>query len=469
VNISKIVMSIAILILVGCGSASSGESENSSIDEVPMLDKNTSFRHSAKTVTIYVHGYKKGGFEWSQNYGENYDSEFSNRVAEFTSYPKLDEYNKDDFTDVITAVEYYGDNAPDYYSQKDIEEIEDVTAQYGGGIPRYALIVAKFAKHMLQETEAERVNIVSVSMGSFITRWMIEKNLENLASDKKIEKWMSAEGVIRGNYGYTKIGSLAIDIQAFIEDSAETRQMKYSWIEENLTPDRAVMKSPYYSDILVGQISLTDSEKEQAGLKYILIEEGFQPNDGYQLVKDTYFGEIENSIQAPSHTFIHTDHISIEKSDATFLTIANFLEAKKRVRITLVDATVSDLHESITTLNKDTETVFESDISANDKKICERVYNGGTLIVHDYTKENQTKEINQIIFDDFVSPTESTLVVRIKGYEIDRSTKYSVSEWKTDKKESMGESINNIELKEGIYPISAKDWSGNLKVEILEM
>jgi hypothetical protein len=200
---------------------------------------------------------------------------------------------------------------------------------------------------------------------------------------------MTAEGVIRGNYGYTKIDSLAVDIHSFIDDSAETRQMKYSWIEENLTPNRGVMENPYYSDILVGQISLTDSEKEQAGLKYILIEEGFQPNDGYQLLKDTYFGEADNYLQAPSHILIHTDHTGIEQSDATFITIANFLKAKKRVRITLLDATVSDIHESLTALDKDTETVFQSIVSSNDKEICQRVYNGGALNVYSYKKDGK--------------------------------------------------------------------------------
>lgn len=468
-NIVEIIIGVMVLFLIGCGNASSGESENSSINEVPELNRDTRFRHSEKTVTIYIHGYKKDGFEWSQNYGENHDSEFSDKVAEFTTYPKLDEYNKDSFSNIITAVEYYGDKAPSYYTQTDIEEIKSVTTQYDGGVPRYALIVAKFAKHMLEETGAERINIVSVSMGSLITRWMIEKNLENLASNKKIEKWMTAEGVIRGNYGYTKIGSVPVDIHSFIDDSAETRHMKYSWIEENLTPNRDIMGSPYYSDILVGQISLTDSEKEQAGLKYILIEEGFQPNDGYQLVKDTYFGEVENSIQAPSHTFIHEDHNGIEESDATFITITNFLKAKKRVRITLMDVTVSDIHETITSLNKDTETLFTSKISSHSQEICQRVYDGGTLNIYGYKYDNETKEINQIIFDDFVDPTESTLLVTLKGYEIDRSTKYGVSEWKTDKKESMGESISNIALRDGTYTVSADDWSGHIKVEILEM
>ncbi len=33
----------------------------------------------------------------------------------------------------------------------------------------------------------------------------------------------------------------------------------------------------------------------------------------------------------------------------------------------------------------------------------------------------------------------------------------------------MGESVNSINLENGIYPVSAEDWSGHIKVEVLEM
>ena len=435
-----------------------------------MLDKNSTFKHSPKTVTLYVHGFEKDGFTLSQTYGEDYRNDFTDKLATFSQDPLLSDYNKTSFTNVISSVEYYGDKAPSYYTKKDLSEIETVINTYEGGIPKYALIVAKYAKHLLKETGAERVNFVSVSMGSLIVRWMIEKNIENLASDKKIEKWMTAEGVIRGNYGYTKIGSIPIvPVHTFVDNSPETRQMKYSWIEKNLGAKRDTMSSPYYANILVGQISMTESEKEQAGLKYILIEEGFQPNDGYQLVKDTYFGEVENAIQAPSHTLVHIDHVSINESDVTFRTISNFLKAKKRVRITLIDAKASNLHENISPVNQETETVFESSVASTQGVLCERVYNSGTLNIYAYTQEEQNLTLNQIVFDDFVEPSASVLLIKIRGYEIDRSRIYSIFETTIDEKVSMGESVNSINLKNGIYPISAIDWSGHIKIEVVEM
>ena len=464
----------SILILTACGQNGSGDAENEIINEVKELNLDSSFKRSNKTVTIYVHGYKKGGYKFKNHYGENNMSSFAYQLSEFSKIPTMDTYNRDSFTDIITSVEYYGEKEPSYYTPQDVTDINEVTDQYSGGVPRYALIVAKFAKHMMKETGAKKVNIVSVSMGSLITRWMIEKNLENLASEKKIEKWMTAEGVVRGNYGVTKIDNIGIKwikdyIESFFEDSAETEHMKYSWIEDNLTPDREVMSSPYYGDILVGQISLTDSEKQQAGLKYILIEEGFQPNDGYQLLKDTYFKTIEYSIQTPSHTLIHTDHIGIEESNATYATITAFLEAKKRVRITLTDVTVSDVHESISPVNKHSEIVFSSSVysSKAGETINQRVYDGGTLNVYSF-KENETKSINQVIFDDFVYSDEDELRIKLKGYEIDRSTKYDVVELQTDKKDSLGEVIKGVELRDGAsFSFSAGDWVGVLEVRVL--
>jgi len=469
-NFKNILMATVLFFILSCGATSSGKSENSSLSEVPELNLNSTFKHSAKTVTIYVHGFEKGGFELSQGYGDDYANNFTDKLAQFTPYPKLADYDKNNFTNVLTSIEYYGDEAPSYYDESDINDMTAITEQYEGGIPRYALIVAKYAKHILKETGAKRVNLVSVSMGSLIVRWLIEKNVENLASEKKIEKWMTAEGLIRGNYGYTKIASVPIiPVHSFVDSSAETTHMTYSWIEENLIADRDTMKSPYYADILVGQISMTDSEKEQAGLKYILIEEGFQANDGYQLVKDTYFGEIETSIQSPSHTLVHIDHVSIDESDVTFRSIANFLEAKKRVRITLLDVNASDIHESITTLNTSTETVFQSTISSSQGLLCERVYAGATLNVYSYTKNNENLTINQILFDDFVQDTETTLLVKIKGYELDRSSKYSIAEVSIGTRESMGESTDSILIENGIYEVSAEDWIGRIKVEVLEM
>ncbi len=474
----KYLLILIALIFIACGS---GNGDNTIQEPKEELKHDTLFKHSLKTVTIYVHGFKSDGYYRDETYGDIYSSDFTKKLVEYTKYPTFDTYNEGNYSNIITGVEYYGNKAPNYYTQKDIEDINNSE----NGIPRYALIVAKYAKIMLKDTGADKINIISASMGSLITRYMIEKNIENLASDKKIEKWITTEGVIRGNYVASELKNIensAIKnvVDDFFAKSPEARQMKYEWIEANLTRDIDTMKSPYYKDILVGQISLTNADKDDGlGLKYILpTHGGFQPNDGYQLVKDTYFGKIENYIQVPSHTLIYEDHIDINSNNSVYATITADLEAKKRVRVTLIDAIVNNLHERITpTINESAEIVFANNIYSPkvkerwgiDNAISQRVYDGGTLPIHHYKEKGEKKEFEQILFDDFVLDTENKLQVEIEAYEIDRSTKYNINEISTGSKEKLSKSQISIDLVDGIYKIISDEWSGHIKVEVLEM
>jgi len=474
----QLILMIILIIFTACGG---GNGANTIYENKNALDKNSSFKHASKTVTIYVHGFKPDGYYRDTIYGDIYDSNFTTQLRKFTNLPSLLTYDRDNFSNIITGVEYYGNQSPTYYTQTDIDDINSST----NGIPKYALVVAKFTKHILEQTGATKANIVSVSMGSLITRYMIEKNLENLASDKKIEKWLTAEGVLRGNYALSKIDDIKINYiknlaDSFFQDSPESQQMKYKWIDTNLTKQRSAMSSPYYKDILVGQISLTDSEKKgNEGLQYILSTHGgFQPNDGYQLVKDTYFEKTDNAIQVPSHTLIHTDHTSINDSNSVYASISAFLEAKKRVRITLIDVTVDKLYEDIVKgINEQSEIVFANQIyspKAMDKfnikaPIAQRVYDSGTLPIYHFKKRHKQKETNQILFDDFVLNSETKLQIELEGYEIDRSTKYDIDELSVTSKESLGITKVYIDLVNGIYPIVSDDWSGHIQVEVVEM
>jgi len=453
--------------------------ESNISEEIKDDNKTTIVKEDLKSVTIYVHGYRKTGYKKEQTYGNLYHNTFKRELMKFTGDDEFSNYNKENYTNIISAVDFYGDEAPNYYTQEDIEDIEKITKEYGGGIPRYALIVAKFAKFVLERTGAKKVNIVSVSMGSLVTRWMIEKNVENLALDEKIGKWITVQGVIRGNYALSNVTESSL-LNLFFENSSDTDHMKYKWIEENLAPQRNILKSPYYKEILVGQISLTDGSKNNSLLKYILpFYGGFQPNDGVQLLKDTYFESVdENNSQILSHTLIHHDHIDVKKAYGVFSTIATFLDAKKRVRVTLVDAQVNDIHEEISSSNKGSEIIFESHIYAPkamekweiEDSIDERVYESGALKIYNYSENGQAYTLNQILFDNFVLKEEKSLKIKLKGYELDSSDIYDIKEINRKFKiESLGESEQTVDLKNGIYEVDAADWSGHIKVEVIDL
>ncbi|MCH9813006.1 MAG: hypothetical protein K0U47_03580 [Epsilonproteobacteria bacterium] len=480
------------ILLVGCGSTSetnldtSGEVTNENNLTVDQNETNQSIapQKVSKTVTIYVHGYDPSGYKEEATYGNIKHERIINKLSTFTKFPTMLNYDKETFTNLLTMTSYYGDTPPSYYTEDDINDIALLTQRYNGGVPRYATIIAKFAKHILKESGADQINIVSGSFGSLITRWMIEKDIENLASQKKIAKWLTIEGVIRGNYALSN--DLFINIaDNFFEASPDTLHMDYDWIEANLTPNRATATSPYYKNILIGQISSTDSQKDQIGLNYLLKlnKSDYIPNDGYQLLRDTYFAEIDTEAQffgqTPTHTIFHQHHTGIDDDNGALATITTFLESNRRVRITLVNATVDDIHEDSNFLANDhAEIVFESRVYSEAVRdrwnisdaISERVYNSGALFVYDYDNDGDKIFMNQVLFDDFVQSNETSLKLNMNGFEIDRSNTYNIVELYLDStRDNIGNLEVDIPIENGVIEvISDDDWHGYLQVEVIK-
>ena len=424
---------------------------------------------TTKTVTIYVHGYSKSGYNRQGIYGDINEDSVIDNLVEFTNLPTMQTYDENS-TNILAVTPYYGDEAPNYYTEQDIADIEAVTKAYGGGIPRYATIIAKFAKHVMEETNATNVNIVSASMGSLVTRWLIEKDIEQLASEKKIAKWLSIEGVIRGNYAASN--SILMDLIDPIEKQhIDTEHMNYSWIQDNLEGTSAT--HPNYKDIQMSFISSTH-DKDGALDTFLSINGQLQANDGVQLLKDTKFAQTPN--HTPTYTHYYQDHLGIKEDKGAWAQVATILSSKKRVKITLVSAQISDLHESIYFLNKRAEMVFESTVTSPkvyekygiDEAISERIVAGGALNLIKYKNENESKAVGQVIFNDFVLDDENELSVKITGYELDKILIYGVREISTQSsKASLGTIELNIPLKNATIEVFGQDWSGVVKVEIL--
>ncbi len=426
---------------------------------------------SPKTVTVYVHGYDDKGVTYQSVYGyDAYDPMLDNFVK-LTGFDTLKTYNPKNFSNIIAITPYYGTQAPDYYTPEDIQDIKDITSQYGGGIPRYALIVAKYAKHVMALTGADHVNFIGASLGALVSRWIIEKDVEHLASEKKILRWMSIEGVIRGNKMASK-SNLVSFINTIQEQPIDVKQMDYAWIEKNLHSPRYSADSPYYGNILISQLTSTKAADPFGWLMPAT------PNDGYQAVEDTYFKSFSPSAlfhnQQPSHTYFHQTHLGIKKDLGAWANIATFFLPHKRIKITLIDATVDDIHEHTNYFNKRAEIVFSSEIFSPlvkekwgiEDAISEQTYESGRLPIRRYKRNHEKQLMNQIIYDDYILENEQTLTINLAGYEIDNSVKYHVHDG-IGKKSYLGNTQIDIPIKDGTYAIQAKDWSGHIKVEML--
>ncbi len=423
-----------------------------------------------ETVTIYVHGFDSEGYRRVGIFGAKEERDFLQKSVYF-----LPDH------EVVSTI-YYGDTPPAYYTQADIDEIDAVTQKYGGGIPRYALIVAKFAKHMMAQTGAKQVNFISGSMGSLVVRWLIEKNVEGLAAEKKIGRWYSVEGVVNGNYAastsllfklYDSLESVSIDID----------HMKYKWVTREFGSPRTVGKSPYYKDILIGFETSTDGHPKEGLLTKLLILHGqFWPNDGYQISRDTYFRSIPQAYryhgELPTHIYLHQTHMGVKDSPALWADIVNFLTSHKRVRITLEQVKVDDIKERNRWYLKKlpAEIVFESRVYAPalnlffgvTDPVSERTYHDGVPPIVKYRKKHQTKTVNQVLFDSFVMPYEQSLRIELDAKEIDGDLRYKVYESIHDRRFArIGSSSFTVPLVSGLYPFKGYKFSGNVRVEVI--
>ncbi len=444
------------------------DSQSEQIVTTPVTDQ-----YKERSITVYVHGYDKDGTSYDSVYGYDAYDPMLDKLVEFTGFDTLTTYDAENFTNIVTITPYYGTVAPDYYTPKDKEDIEKITKIYGGGIPRYATIVAKYAKHVMKITGAEHVNFIGASLGALVVRWIIEKDVENLASQKKILRWQSIEGVIRGN----KVASnenLVKFVNLIERQPIDVKHMNYSWIEKNLHSPAGEAASLYYKDILVSQISSTRATEP---FKWLMPK---TPNDGYQALKDTYFSNVVDSAKFEDHDFSHTifhqSHLGIKKDLGAWASVATFLLPHKRVKITLTGATVENIHEHIYFLNKSAEIVFASEVFSPksyekwriDDAIDERLYDSGALDIHKYKRDHQHKDFEQVLFDGFVLIDEQNLKLRLSGFEIDQNDMYGVHD-ELNKREKLGSVDVDVKLQNSTVKFTADEWSGSLRIEVFEV
>jgi hypothetical protein len=211
----------------------------------------------ARTATIFVQGFEPDGTERHGVFGDDIERPLVTQAATLFGMPTTSTPGGALQRNVLAVTNYYGDTPPSYYSASDRNAIAAVTTQWGGGVPRYAFIIARYAQYVMERSGAEQVNFVSASFGSLITRWLIEKDVGGLASSGKIARWMSAEGVLCGNWAASH--SDLVDLWGRLGASTlDIHHMDYSWVETNLHSPRRQADSPWYGQILIGEIGSTN-------------------------------------------------------------------------------------------------------------------------------------------------------------------------------------------------------------------
>ncbi len=154
------------------------------------------------TITVWVHGFSNKSSSEMKKIVYGRDRGCGGLLTEMRAYgfdrPCSTDPGGATAPNQMSRVEYYGGTPADWLTADQIAEIEQFPYSGPTALHRYGLIVAKFIRHKLATTGATHVNLACHSMGCFVLRYVIENDLEGLASERRFVRWFTSAGVIAG-------------------------------------------------------------------------------------------------------------------------------------------------------------------------------------------------------------------------------------------------------------------------------
>ena len=423
-----------------------------------------------QTATIFVGGFASDGVNQHRVFGVDGSEALLDSIAALVGVPVA--HGEASLPPNVAAdMKYYGDTAPPYYTDADAAELARVTTQWGGGVPRYALIVAKYARELMRRSGARQVNIVSGSFGSLIVRWMIENDLATLASSGAIARWLSVEGVLAGNWAASR-NHLAELINLVDPLPIDVSHMNYDWVSANIHSPRDEFDSPFYANILMGSLASTDDDYENGLLSDLMVSENaWQPNDGLQAVADALFLHVTGRSQylglPPMLGLLRNTHLDITHNRGGWADVATFLTQRRRVAIVMTDATLKNLSEPFFMLPA--EVVLESRVSSPavathwgiHDPLTVREKEGAVAPLRKFNKAGEHQRFTELLYDGLVLPEETHLQLDLHAEEVDYDWRYNVYETVTrpyyDELGSGSVMISTVTP--GTYTFDAPGWS----------
>jgi hypothetical protein len=435
----------------------------------------------ARTVTVFVHGFERAGAARQGAFGLDEREPLVDSVAALAGLPVADG-GAPLPPSAIGMTGYYGDTPPAYYTPTDVAELGQVTAQWGGGVPRYALIVAKYARWLLQRSGAQQVNFVSASFGSLIVRWLIEKDAGGLASAGRIARWLSIEGILGGNWAASR-DELKGYLEAVSPLPVDVDHMHHDWVATHLHAPRTEADHPHYAGILIGQMVSTDDGYNGGALSALMAAEGeWQPNDGVQAVADARFQNTTARSRLlglpPMLGWYRSDHFSIQRHRGAWAQAAAFLAQRRRVTVVMTGATVADLHEPDAWYWdwRPAEVVLECRVFSPAVEarwgirdaVSTRRREGAVAPLRRFARDGETQGFTHVLFDDLVLAEETELHVELGAGEADYDARYGVYETlQTPYYDELGSGLIAVStLVPGAYAFQTGSWSGTLEVTL---
>lgn len=471
------------LLLTGLGGAC-----RAAVPAGPVADATPLLRPElVAAATVIVPGFDIDGSDREGVYGrDDLDDDIVERFAALSGVPSA----SDDLfaPNQIALVQYYGRVPPDYYSAQDIADVSAVTDQYGGGIPRYATIVAKFIRHMQARSGATEVHLVGVSMGGLVTRWLVEYDLDGLVRDGTLRRWITVEGVVRGNYLSSK-GLLDDLVDLLNLNRIDLEHMHYDWLGRHLPAgsSREDLNNPLFRHLVIGHITSTDDSPFNRGLTQATQaeygEDGGLPNDGIQLARDSAFRTADPAARylglAPMQAWSDNTHWSIEDDPGAYVLLTGLVHGARRVALAMTEVEIFDAKDdTIFDDDSEGEVVLEAGVYSPlalarqgiTRALSSLTHKGG--VAHfERLKEDRPRALDYVFFDATVLPEETALRVSVRAVEIDFSTFYGdPGPFTGDDTQGYDRGEVTVSLAApASYEVTTGDWRCVLEVRLLDL
>ena len=293
------------------------------------------------TITVWLHGFTNIGSKLATTvYGDqNGCGDVNTAFQTFgIDRPCGDTPQTETLPNNVVSMEYYGEVPASWMSMQDIADIEQYPAQGGTtGLERYAVIAGKFIRHRMAISGATHVNLACHSMGCLISRYLIENDVEQLASQNVIVRWVTGSGVVAGArlarlYNNPQVQQVAAGIGLQLSDFVI---MNPDYVQTYAAAwDHKLYEgnNPLLAGMLIHHVGATNPHIDQAaGIQLLdLYNPTDDPNDGIMFTEDEYFHSQSSaaSVQTPSgevvsatHSYIYEEHQAVP-GNIGFQTIA---------------------------------------------------------------------------------------------------------------------------------------------------
>lgn len=426
------------------------------------------------TATIVVHGFSSDGASRTGPFGVDiFDSTISGLAGTIglplgTVAPAA--------PNQVAACDYYGAVPPAYYTAQDLADLQAADTQYGGGVPRYALIMAKFTRQVMERSGATQVNILGVSFGGLVSRYMVEKDVGGLVSSGKVARWIVIEGVVAGHWLASQGDPDLFDLYEDVIDvsSIDIQHMNYSWVSANLHNPPTDVDNPLLSQVQTHFWLACDDEYNNRALTIA----SQKPNDGVVLLRDAFFHNVSTQSRhlglRPTLGSIHATHQSSKDHTGVRAGVAAELNGRRRATIMLREVRVNNDKESSS--DAPAEITFGVRVHSPQALSQYGVTSPINELRHDDTNvplmsvaENTSTTANIMWFDGMLLPGETQLRLSTNVDEIDFDPLYGVNENILDPSQSLTDAVFFVStVTPASYEVITADWRGIVEVTLTD-